>query len=86
MNLDMQIVITGAFRYALGRMTYVVDSTCNVIEATASEMDTNQIILMVREIKEADSKDALGMDMDKQRWHKCRDILLAEYKSRELKK
>lgn len=83
MNLDMQIVITGAFRYALGRMTYVVDSTCNVIEATAGEMDTNQILLMIKEIGEADKNNALGMQMDADRWRKCQLILGQEYERRK---
>ena len=83
MNLDMQIVITGAFRYALGRMTYVVDSTCNVIEAVAQDMDNNQITLMIKEIGEADKNNALGMQMDIDRWRKCQLLLGEELAKRK---
>lgn len=82
LNLDMQIVITGAFRYALGRMTYVVDSTCTVIEATVTEIETNGLALMVREIDAAIKEKSIGMDMDKDRWLKCRAVMQAEIERR----
>lgn len=78
MTLDMQIVITCAFRYALGRMTYVVDSVATAIEAVITELDTNQLSLMSNEIDEAIKDKSIGMDMDKDRWLKCRAIILAE--------
>ncbi len=77
MNLDMQIVIIGAFRYALGRMTYVVDSTCNVIEAVAPDLPVGQLDLIQREIQEAILHKSAGMQMDIDRWLKCRAIVIA---------
>lgn len=82
MNLDMQIVIMGAFRYALGRMTYVVSSTCNVIEATRAEMPTGQLKMMVNEIIVAGEEGKLGMQMDEDRWEQCRAMLEHEINSR----
>lgn len=80
--LDMQIVLVGAFRYALGRSTYVVDSTCNVLEAMSPDLPTGQLSLIEREIERAIKEDAAGMQPDKDRWLKCRAIVLAEIKQR----
>lgn len=82
LSLDMQIVITCAFRYALGRMTYVVDSVATTIEAMVTELDTNGLGLIEREIEAAIKDGTIGMDMDQQRWLKCRAIVLAEIKRR----
>jgi len=82
LSLDMQIVITCAFRYALGRSTYVVDSVATTIEAMVTELDTNQLTLTESEIVQAVKNKTIGMDMDKERWLKCRAIILAEIKRR----
>jgi hypothetical protein len=80
--LDMQIVLVGAFRYALGRSTYVVDSTCNVIEAMTPDMPTGQLSLIEREIEKAIKDKAAGMQMDVDRWLVCRAKVLVEIKQR----
>ncbi len=82
MTLDMQIVLTCAFRYALGRSTYVVDSVATTLEAAVTELDTNQLRLTEREIEQAIKDNQIGMDMDKERWLKCRAVILAEIKRR----
>lgn len=82
LSLDMQVVITCAFRYALGRSTYVVDSVATTIEAMVTELDTNQLRLTEREIEQAIKDKAIGMEIDQQRWLKCRAIILAEIKRR----
>lgn len=83
MSLDMQIVITCAFRYALGRMTYVVDSVATTIEAVVTELETNGLGLIAREIDQAIKDGTIGMEMDADRWLKCRAIVLAEIKRRQ---
>lgn len=80
--LDMQIVLVGAFRYALGRSTYVVSSTCNVIEAMAQDLPTGQLNLIEREIKKAITNKSAGMQMDVDRWLECRAIVLATIQQR----
>lgn len=84
MTLNEEIVLTCAFRYALGRMTYVVDSVASEIERNASILPTKDLHLYEREIKEAIAEERTGMDMDTQRWLKCRAVILAEMKRREV--
>lgn len=83
LDLNMQIMITCAFRYALGRMTYVVDSVATIIEATVTELETKGLALMVREIDEAISGKNAGMDMDRDRWLKCRKTMQSEIERRQ---
>jgi len=75
MSLDDQIVLTCAFRYALGRRTYVVDSVANQIELNADTMPLKDLDLYIREINVAIVENHAGMEMDIERWKKCRDIL-----------
>lgn len=83
MTLDADITIGCAFRYALGRMTYVVDSVASEIERQVSEISSKTLSRMSREIDEAISGKNAGMDMDVDRWLKCRAFMLAELKYRE---
>ena len=66
------LVYLAAFRYALGRSSYIVSTiACELIEADLSS-ETKKTI--VREIKEADAIDAIGkrsgigMSCDRKEW------------------
>lgn len=83
MTLNEEIVLTCAFRYALGRMTYVVDSVASEIERNAGILPLKDLHLYVREIDEVNPESGLGMKMDAERWFKCRDILQAEINKRK---
>jgi hypothetical protein len=72
MDLDHDIAIGCAFRYALGRMTYVVDSVASVIESDIEEISTKTLHLIRKEIEEAIKASHAGMQMDVERWSKCR--------------
>jgi hypothetical protein len=89
-RLDMkESVLICAFRYALGRMTYVVSDVADCIEAQAisSEgLSTGARKVIVNEINEAIEEDALGMDMDAQKWIKLRDLLSANSNERNAPK
>lgn len=82
MSLDEDIMIGCAFRYALGRMTYVVDSVANEIERRVAEISTKTLARLVREIEQATADNQAGMDMDVKRWLKCRDVILAQLAGR----
>ncbi len=86
MELDLQIVIVGAFRYALDRSTYVVSSTCNVIEAVVEDMPTGQLELIEREINAAIKSESIRMQMDLDRWKQCLEVVSNEIKQRGIKK
>ena len=82
MSLDEDITIGCAFRYALGRMTYVVDSVANEIERRVAEISTKTLARLVREIEEAVNTERAGMTCDVDRWLKCRDVILAQLATR----
>ena len=75
MTLDQDITIGCAFRYALGRMTYVVSSVCDEIERLAPTISEKTRYRFIREIDEAIANDAAGMQMDIERWQKCRAVI-----------
>lgn len=60
---DLEVVHLCAFRYALGRKTYIVGIICDALrQADLSNQCKQQII---KEIKECQD---LGMDMDRTEW------------------
>ena len=75
MTLNEDITIGCAFRYALGRMTYVVSSVCDEIERLAPTISEKTRRRFIVEIDEAIERDAAGMQMDVDRWRKCRAII-----------
>jgi hypothetical protein len=74
LSLDEEIVLACAFRYALGRMTYVVSSVCNELIKKQHLLGENFKYRTVKEIDEAAQNDALGMEMDKEYWMKVRNL------------
>ena len=82
MSLDEDITIGCAFRYALGRMTYVVDSVASEIERRVAEISTKTLTRLQSEIVTAINENSAGMKMDRVRWLKCRSVIVAELKKR----
>lgn len=74
LSLDEEIVLACAFRYALGRMTYVVSSVCNELIKKQHLLGENFKYRTVKEIDEAAQNDAMGMEMDKEYWMKVRNL------------
>lgn len=72
MDLNEDITIGCAFRYALGRRTYVVDSVASEIERQIERISTKTLLRMRDEITDAIKNKNAGMDMDVERWSKCR--------------
>ena len=73
MDRDLHNMLRLAMRYALGRMTYVVDEVCMVIERHADAIDYNELRAMRGEICKAIDDGKAGMDMDVERWQQCSD-------------
>ena len=67
MHADDLMVIS-AFRYSLGRASYVVGACVDWIITYWPKLQGNTRRLIVREIKEAFKKGAYGMEMDKKAW------------------
>lgn len=78
LSLNEEIVLACAFRYALGRMTYVVDSVASEIERQAHRLPRKDLIRYANEIVIAIKDKHAGMDMDVKRWSQLRNNLLAE--------
>lgn len=57
-----------AFRYALGRMTYAVQTVTDYIADHINEVSEQSRLLMIEEITEAEARNGLGMACDKERW------------------
>lgn len=80
MNLNYQqerTLIISAFRYALGRKTYIVSEIVDIIINNWGTLTEHDRGLICHEIKEAIELDAAGMDMDVREWQK----ILARFES-----
>lgn len=58
MTLNEEIVLSCAFRYALGRMTYVVDSVASEIERNIQILPGKDLHRFISEIGEAIANDS----------------------------
>ena len=81
-----------AFRYCLGRMTYVVSEFCEEATAKITEIGTRWLVLMDSEITEAERWDdkkpdqhfpRLGGECDRADWLKFRDDVRKELEKRK---
>lgn len=67
--LDHNIVLFSAFRYALGRSTYVVDSIVRAIHENWYNFDAGSRSVLVEEILEHKQKhQKIGMQQDEDMW------------------
>ena len=66
-DLNYQIIVVGAVRYALGRRTYVVGATVEYVLANIENLTRETRKTIVRDIQE--QKD-LGWETDIANWHK----------------
>jgi hypothetical protein len=69
------MIVVAAFRYALGRSTYVVTDVTDCIQRNASTLPRPDRALMVREIREAISGGRAGMSMDVAAWERTLERL-----------
>lgn len=73
LTLDEEIVLNCAFRYALGRMTYVVDSVCNELKRNYYALRVSAKERISKEIQEyQDTWEKAGMDCDNDDWNKIK--------------
>lgn len=72
-SVDQSIVLGCAFRYALGRSTYVVGSVVSEILRNWDNLRDGDKERFVREIYEQEKKFGLGMECDKKDWYKIVD-------------
>ena len=80
-----------AFRYCLGRRTYVVSDFCEYATKKIAQIQSKWLFLMDKEITDAENADKeekeiflhrLGDDCDKVEWLKFREVVRAELRKR----
>ncbi len=64
-----------AFRYALGRKTWVPGEVARMITANIDLMPVEICKQMIKEITEAETAKRLGMDVDAITWKDLREVL-----------
>lgn len=80
---DISMILLSAERYALGRQTYIVQWTCEVIGGNTHLLTTKDLKVMIRDIENAES---YGADFDKKEWLELLDILKLILSKREARK
>lgn len=64
-SADISMILVSAERYALGRRTYIVQWTCEIIKKNLHLLSQKDRQVMIRDIKEA---YFYGDDCDKKQW------------------
>jgi hypothetical protein len=75
---DISMMLVSAERYALGRKTYIVQWTCEIIKKNMQLLSGKDKAVMIRDIETAIS---YGDECDKQEW-----MILLEMLRKEIKK
>lgn len=73
LTLDQEITLSCAFRYALGRMTYVTSSVTSELIRLESQLPQKFKSRIAKEIQEyQDEHGSAGMEMDNNEWNKVK--------------
>lgn len=81
---DLNDLIICAFRYALGRRTYIVHTITEIIKTNLSVLESRTIEVMLRDIERQHEYEnrgiekAFGDDCDRERWLEVEVLLTAE--------
>jgi len=86
-----------AFRYCLGRMTYIVSNFCEEASRKINRINDHFLLLMEKELIEATQQDnaerargercrTLGWDCDRDEWIKFTAVVSAEIDRRKLER
>lgn len=75
---DISMMLVSAERYALGRKTYIVQWTCEIIKKNMQLLSGKDKAVMIRDIETAIS---YGDECDKQEWMILLEMLRKEIKN-----
>lgn len=75
-NDEFHDLMVCAFRYALGRRTYIVSTIAELIIKYKEKLDASAIEVITRDIKRAIQTNNYGMEMDKVEWQKVLKVLI----------
>lgn len=79
---DISMMLLSAERYALGRQTYIVQWTCEVIGRNTHLLTTKDLKVMIRDIEQCNN---YGWDCDEKEWIELLNILKLILLKREAK-
>lgn len=80
LSLDDEIIISCAFRYCLGRSTYVVSTMCDKLKEVYDIFPDSARERISNEIQEYQDKFGLaGMDFDNDEWNKIKWLYSKKY-------
>jgi len=79
MTPEEQMLIC-AVRYSLGRMSYIVDVTCEFVASIKEKLSPNCINIIIRDIEETmemyhRSGNLCGMECDEKDWYRLLEVL-----------
>ena len=75
---EFQKLIIESVRYTLGRRSYVVEETNELVRKYLPKIDNNTLGILIRDIELEADRDMLGMDFDKKMWLTLLDTLKNE--------
>lgn len=75
---ELNTLILCAFRYALGRKSYIVSDIASLISDYSEHIEPHIKERICKEIKEAIENNNYGMDMDKQIWSDLQESINAK--------
>lgn len=80
---DFDTLVVCAFRYALGRETYIVDDVAGIIESNVSNLSNQTLDCLRRDFERQHEYEehvprAFGADFDKKRWMKVEEAIKNE--------
>lgn len=75
---EFQKLIIESVRYTLGRRSYVVEETNNLVRKYLPKIDNNTLGVLIRDIELEADREMLGMDFDTKMWLALLDTLKNE--------
>lgn len=81
---EFQKLIIESVRYTLGRRSYVVEETNELVSKYLPKIDNNTLGILIRDIELEADREMLGMDFDKKMWLALLDTLKNEREKRKV--
>ena len=72
---EIHCILISALRYVLGRMTYIVSDTADIIKEHLHEIPENTKTIMLRDIRHAIDSNNYGMKCDLQTWNELYEVI-----------
>lgn len=74
-NMEINDLMVCAFRYALGRKTYITGAISDLLIKYKDKLSVQSREAILRDIKKAFDTNNYGMEMDKEVWAKLQEEL-----------